>query len=314
MLWLTWRQHRLQAAITLALVLLVGGYFLWTGLRAQSLADELGLASCTKGQGPEACNRALGRFSEEFFSLTTAAPFANFLLVLVAVFWGAPLVAREIETGTSRLVWTQSISRLRWLSTKLVTILAGAAAIGAIQGALFWWWYGTMEPVVESRFLPEVFDLQGIVPIGYALFAAAGGVAIGAFLPRTLGAMVLAAVGYVGVRLAVSRFARPHFSDPVEAASEPFSGERPPETDGAWGLEGYFVTADGHRLSFDELSGACPDGGDVRACFAEAGIQHIDVYHPADRFWSFQAIELGIFLALTAACVGLAMWRIRSVR
>ncbi|MGC2008413.1 hypothetical protein [Trebonia sp.] len=31
-------------------------------------------------------------------------------------------------------------------------------------------------------------------------------------------------------------------------------------------------------------------------------------YQPADRFWPFQFIEAGIFVALTAAALGTAIW------
>ena len=31
-------------------------------------------------------------------------------------------------------------------------------------------------------------------------------------------------------------------------------------------------------------------------------------YQPADRFWSFQLIEAGIFVALAAASLGTAIW------
>lgn len=310
MIWLTYRQHRTQAAVTLAIALLIASYFLWAGLRAQSLADELDLSACPAGPASEVCDRARVEFSERFSSFSTTAPYANFLLALVAVFWGAPLVAREIENGTSRLVWTQGVSRLRWLSTKLVAILAGAALLGAIQGVLFWWWYGTIGPVVESRFAYEVFDLQGVAPIGYALFAAAGGVAAGVVLPRTLPAMILAAAGYVAVRLAVSRFLRADYMDPLQARTDPFTG--PPLATGDWFLEGYFVSSDGEKLSFRQVESACPPRPGTYTCFTEAGIKHVDFYQPSDRFWSFQVIELGIFLALTATMVGFALWRIRS--
>ena len=40
------------------------------------------------------------------------------LAAVIGVFWGAPLVARELEQGTQRLVWTQSVTRRRWFSTK----------------------------------------------------------------------------------------------------------------------------------------------------------------------------------------------------
>ena len=45
---------------------------------------------------------------------------------LIGMFWGAPLIAHELETGTFRLAWTQSVSRRRWLLVKMG--LVGLAA------------------------------------------------------------------------------------------------------------------------------------------------------------------------------------------
>jgi hypothetical protein len=32
------------------------------------------------------------------------------------------------------------------------------------------------------------------------------------------------------------------------------------------------------------------------------------LYQPADRFWTFQSIEAGLFVALTAAALAVAIW------
>ena len=34
---------------------------------------------------------------------------------VIGLFWGAPLIARELETGTADLAWNQSVTRTRWL-------------------------------------------------------------------------------------------------------------------------------------------------------------------------------------------------------
>ena len=39
--------------------------------------------------------------------------------LLVGLFWGAPVLAREFERGTHRLAWTQSVPRRAWLVVKL---------------------------------------------------------------------------------------------------------------------------------------------------------------------------------------------------
>ena len=115
---------------------------------------------------------------------------------VIGAFWGAPMVARELEAGTHRLVWNQSITRNRWLATKLGLGMLGAVAAGAVAGLAMTWWSRPIDGAVNAgqaptatifdlaRIAPEVFGSRGIAPIGYAAFAFALGVAAGALLRR----------------------------------------------------------------------------------------------------------------------------------
>ena len=88
------------------------------------------------------------------------------------MFWVAPLIARELETGTYRLVWTQSVSRLRWISTKLALVLGATAPPPLARSLLAVWAFQPLIPVLGNRFRGGWFDVQGIVPASYMLFAA----------------------------------------------------------------------------------------------------------------------------------------------
>ena len=58
---------------------------------------------------------------------------------IIGIFWGAPLVARELEAGTYRLAWTQSITRTRWLATKLGVVgLLSMVAAGLLSLMATW--------------------------------------------------------------------------------------------------------------------------------------------------------------------------------
>src|SRR5579864_3977927 len=60
---------------------------------------------------------------------------------LIGAFAGAPVLARELETGTFRYAWTQGFGRWRWTLAKLVALaVVVAAAAGAIS-VLFSWYY-----------------------------------------------------------------------------------------------------------------------------------------------------------------------------
>ena len=106
--------------------------------------------------------------------------------LLFGLFWGAPLLAKEFEDGTHNLAWTQGVTRRRWLRTNLVWAFLAAALWGAALAALVSWWR-CPENALDTRF--DAFDIQGIVPVAYALFAVALGIAVGAVLRRVLPAL-----------------------------------------------------------------------------------------------------------------------------
>ena len=117
MIWLTWRQFRGSAALVLG-ALAAGGRRA-RGHRAPSSRtssrvsgeDFFTSSAPTTPRRPSSCSAP---------ALAYAVP------AVVGVFWGAPMVARELEAGTHRLVWNQSITRTRWLATKL-----GFAGLGS---------------------------------------------------------------------------------------------------------------------------------------------------------------------------------------
>ena len=135
--------------------------------------------------------------------------------VLIGMFWGAPLVARELETGTFRLAWTQSVSRMRWLLVKLGLVGLASAAVAGLLSLMVTWWYSPIDKVSQNRFSSAAFGVHGFVPAGYALFAFALGATTGLLFRRTLPAMATTLVGFIVARFAVAYWIRPHFMTPV---------------------------------------------------------------------------------------------------
>jgi hypothetical protein len=136
--------------------------------------------------------------------------------LLVGLFWGAPVVAREIEHDTHRLLWTQGISRRRWALAKAGLLGGAVTAFAVVYGLGAAWWYEPLGrvDVRQSRFTQVFFDLQGVTPGGYPLFAVALGVFAGTVAPRVLPSMALTLAGFVGARVAVALL-RPHYMAPV---------------------------------------------------------------------------------------------------
>ena len=131
--------------------------------------------------------------------------------MLVGMFWGAPLVAREIEHGTHRLVWTQGVSRLRWAATKIGLVSLAVLVMTAIYAGMLTWWITPVMQTSGQRFTYIFFDMDGIVVFGYALFALALGVFAGAVTGRMLPAMATTIVGFLGTRLLVMLAARARY-------------------------------------------------------------------------------------------------------
>ena len=108
---------------------------------------------------------------------------------LIGIFWGAPLIARELETGTHRLAFNQSITRTRWLATKLAIIGTATAATAGLLSWAVTAWAHHIDHATGNAIRPQFFGARGIVPIGYALFAFALGVTLGMLIRRTVPAM-----------------------------------------------------------------------------------------------------------------------------
>jgi hypothetical protein len=183
MIWLAWRQHRKQALYTLIALAALTAVMLPTGLAMHHTFTNSGLAACLAKQGtgpftpataPD-CSPLIQQFQSQYGPITLIGILFVVLPVFVGIFFGAPLIAREVESGTHRLVWTQGVSRRHWALVKfgaVALILSSAYTIG-----MDWW----SEPQVASggRMGPIVFDIEGIAPIGYTLFAVALGILVG---------------------------------------------------------------------------------------------------------------------------------------
>ncbi len=199
MTWLAWRQFRTSAVVACVALAVFAVLLALTTHGSSALHCAVGDCPVSDGQ--------LGRLSHDHL-----LQFLSTLLVglpaIIGVFWGAPLVARELESGTFRLAWTQSVTRTRWLATKIAVVgLAAAVSCGLLSLMLGWW---SSAAINRGRLGPAMFAERGLVPVGYAVFAVALAVAIGALIRRTLPAMGLALLGFVGTRMIIQFFVRAH--------------------------------------------------------------------------------------------------------
>lgn len=307
MTWLTWRQHRAQLILTGALVGAIAAVLVPSGVALSNYVQASGLSACRAVQ--LACgntpNVVYQRYGSILFYLLVV------LLLMppaVGILWGAPLLPREFQAGTHRLAWTQSVTRRRWLAAKLAVFAGAAAGSGLLLGALQYWWF---QPLYQTKMLTRLewssFNVTGVVPAAYTLFAFALAAAAGAFLRRTLPSVVVTVGGFLAARFAVGLW-RDRFRPPLHAVYS-LGADNPRQQHRGQVLSTDMVDRAGRVVSDDAFNRVCPPTlGDREECIRVQGLQWLQVYQPDSRYWSFQLIEAGIFLALAALLLAATAW------
>ncbi len=318
MTWLVWRQHRNQVYIAAAALAVFAALLLVTGLQ---IAGQYRSARAACAASHSCTNLAS--------NLTLGSPLLSLLVTLtvvvpclLGVFWGGPLVARELETGTNQFAWMQGVSRRRWLAVKVGWVLLAAAAWAGAVSALVTWWSSPANALNQQNFQPGQFDIQGIVPVGYALFAVALGIAAGALIRRTVPAMAVTVAVFTFLRLVIGQDLRSHYLAAVTIIGRFGQHARTP-TGAYWLISRGLVGRDGQLLSAPPLeSGLSVNGVPVSempaacrplalqnpvkmlSCLTEHGYRgFFTSYQPAGRYWAFQGIETGIYLLIAAALI-----------
>ena len=323
MTWLVWRQYRAQGAIAAALLAVAAAAILVDGFQIASswhsiLATCAGNGACLKQQSP-----VVSGMVSDLPYITLLVPAALGMLV------GAPLVAHELEARTSDFAWTQSVTRTRWLAVKAGWLLLAAAAFGGATAALATWWSGPNNAQTAGAFDPGQFDTQGIVPIGYAVFALALGIAAGAIARRTLPAIAVVLGGFIALRFVIVGFARQHYMSAVTTYYN-VTGSFTPHgqawilAQGAVNRAGVVVPM-GWGSLYSALPASCQNllpvapagksGGSmtgVFSCMQAHGWRGFATYQPAGRYWPFQGIETGIYLLLAAALIAVTFAIVRK--
>ena len=314
MSWLVWRLHRTQLNIAAALLAAFTVLLLVTGLQMASQYHSA-VTACAASHGCASLGSTLflGSHAVGFLVIMTLG-----VPALFGLFWGAPLVASEFEAGTGQFAWMQSVTRKRWLAVTTGWTLLAAAAWGGAVSALVTWWSGPDNALQLDQFKPGRFDIMGIVPVGYALFAMALGVCAGALLRRTMPALAVTLGGFIAVRAVITLWLRPHYMSAVTVTYKLLSGYTP--SGSYWQFAQGILDPAGRLVPIADgpAVDGIPVGSLPSACAASAngavrptpscrqaldGFHSFITYQPASRYWAFQGIETGIFVALAAALV-----------
>jgi len=295
MIWVSWRQHRSQAITGLGLLCALAVYGIVLGLEMRTSFSSNNLAACLAHSQGASCPNAVGRFDNSFGSLVNIGFWGVLLLLpgLIGAAIGAPLLARELELGTWRLAWSQTVPRTRWLAVKLAVAAAGLTVLGAAMTLVITWYRAPMDRLT-GHFVHNAYDYEGLVFTAYILFAFGLAVLAGQLLRRSIPALLAALVPWVAVRLVVEFVLRSHFMAPLTY--------RLPCPHGC----GF-----GNANAIVDVPPSTGHIGNLLIkTLSNTGTTQVTSYQPASRYWAFQSIEAGIYVALTLAVLGVAVWLI----
>ena len=340
--WLQTRNQNLLAAAILAALAVLAAV---TGVQLSHLYENL-VAHCP---GNTDCQIAAEQFTGHYTFLQNAFTLIPRVVpALLGIFWGAPLFARELESGTFRLAWTQSVSRSRWLLTKLAIGALATILTAGILTIIITWWSSDLERVNASRY--GLFDARDLVPVGYAFLAFALGTLAGVILRRTVPAMAASLAVFIFVRVGVQLWVRPHLLPARSMTSSLLGGKEfgffsnnggpidlvaradgPPNS---WVLSTHILNAFGHpstaaeRITFVHKYCAAiatppppigsggrsvrlADPAAMESCrrHASQAFHLLVTYQPANHYWPLQLLETAVFVVLALlAMAGCYLW------
>jgi len=322
MAWVTWRQHRFALAGVAGLLGALATYLLLTGLR---MHHAYAAVTACRPAGALACSDALGDFDNAYWSTAEAvAVLLQVVPALIGAFAVAPVLARELETGTFRYAWTQGFGRARWTLAKLVPLAVTVAGAAGAFSVLFSWYFAPFaDQGLQTRLpplAPLVFDLHGVAFAAWTLAACSIGALASMLIRRVVPAIAATMAAWAGLALAAGLFLRQHYLTPLVAHQPNLPGS-------AWIISSWYTGRNGKPLSQAAVSqflqgyhpAAATQVGpnsfqttvDPVGYITQHGYTYWVTYQPASRFWPFQWIEGGYLLGLSVLLIAATIWLVR---
>lgn len=324
MAWVTWRQHRLALAGVVAVFAAAAVYLLTTGLPIHNAYTAL---TACRPAGSATCQQVASDFvGAHVHGVLVTAGLMQTIPVLVGAFVGAPVLAREFETGTYRYAWTQSFGRARWTIAKLALLAIAVTIAAAAFGVLFSWYY---QPIIgagggdSGPLSPTIFDLRGVALPAWTLAAFAIGALAGILIRRVIPAMFATLAVWIALAFLTGAYLRPHYEAALVThnANPPagalvirqamFRGGKPASLDminqtlSAVGIQELTPTL------FHPGPSTPPNFEGPVQYLIQHGYTQLTTYQPASRFWPFQWIEGSWLLALSLLLIATTVWRVR---
>jgi hypothetical protein len=297
--WVAWRLQRTETLIVVGMLALLAAFLVPTGIEMANAYHHDGLAACLSATPSQSCANQLGGFRQRFQNLLDLGVWFTLVPGLIGVLLAAPFTL-DLEHGTYRLAWTQSVTRGRWLLGKLgLAVVAAVLAAGAMTLLFSWWRAPSVH--IDGRLVAGNYDFTGTVMFGYTLFALGLAVAIGAIWRRSAAALVIAYVGYFAARIFVDATLRDHLVAPLKATYK--------------GVQQPIFLYNAHILSLQGVvnrhhtfgGGGFFGSSKLAAPQMRNAVFHV-VYQPESHFWPLQLIETGLFAGLAAILIVFAAW------
>jgi hypothetical protein len=318
LVWVTWRQHRVALAGVAVLLGGLGLYLLIMGLKIHS--GYASVTSCHPARSA-ACQLTGRLFNNHYYPF--AETMTGFLLavpVLVGVFVGGPMLARELETGTFRFAWTQGCGRMRWVIAKLALLaIAVTAAAEAFSQLFSWYFQPWFAEGLDGALAPQLFDLRGVDFAAWTLLAFAIGAIAGVLIRRTVPAMAASIAAWTGLVFATNLFLRKHYQAPLVASGAQANA---PGFGNDWTWAQWYTGPNGKPVSEQTIRNVVAhapasvrNSANPNVVPAYLSSHHYTqwwLYQPQSRYWHFQFIEGGWLLALSLILLAGTVWLVRN--
>ncbi|MER7483532.1 ABC transporter permease [Streptomyces sp. NPDC126510] len=300
------RLHRTALLFWVGLVAVAAGALLWAmGPGADAAWAEYRAMGCDLARPDLGCDFPGPANSRYQTAVAVGIGLVRLLPLLTGAWAGGALIGRELENGTAKLAWTQSVGPARWLAAKLAVpallLVTGTLMLTLLHRMLWSSDRALIDVGWRAWHDDGVFEINGTVAAAEALAALALGVLVGLLLRRSLPALGVAVLAVVSLVYVVGEL-RPHLW-PVKTVATGLD-------DGTPGLDSMIVetgalTASGARVPIPSCSGepGCDAGNGITHYYAD--------YHPASHFWPLQLMETGLLLAVAALAAATAFVLLR---
>lgn len=228
----------------------------------------------------DAFSAAVGTYRSPLDSALVALPFA------AAAFIGVPIVARELERGTSRLAWSLAPSRWRWYLARVAPALLLVAVLSLLAGHALDRLLAASEPAMDVSAAFPNFGFRGVVLASRAVFVFCLAVAFGAILGRTLPAVILVGiVSVAGIGVGSDLHRQLLASGAVPVSEEAWDGND-------LYIEQRFELPDGSLVTWDYFTAEDPYDDEGNPIYPS-----VMMAVPGERYRFAETVEAGILAA-----------------